>query len=404
MKQPLNEQFRRMQKLAGIIVESKYNDLEEEADPSQIEKDLYPTKLSQVNPEKAKKLANNPAPGPEDKAKGGNISAPANSLKASQTTMDFGKFVGMAIQMLGKIGSFSTGAGGDLGAIISSDNHIMDGHHRWAATLMVDPKSKVGGIKINLPGEKLVGVLNVWTVAKGQKGKPSDTNLAELTGDAVAEKFKEMVNKGGGFLPSSEEILEKFKVNGFNSLDAAADFVKKNWDSTAGTRKIEPWMPAKIDMPAIEPDQLQQVKKDIESGKLDLNPPYKSGVKENMNESFIRIQKLAGLITESQYKVKLNEVDDEDFEDEDEFDLNAEFKASPNEALYREVLKVFKEYEDDGIIEDFKAEFPKGEPVSKDDYFEFAMTLIDDMSEVAFIQANWISIFDEDIYEKAGLM
>jgi hypothetical protein len=127
-------------------------------------------------------------------------------------------------------------------------------------------------------------------------------------------------------------------------------------------------------------------------------------MKQSLNEEFRRMQKLAGLITESQYKVKLNEVDDEDFEDEDEFDLNAEFKASPNEALYREVLKVFKEYEDDGIIEDFKAEFPKGEPVSKDDYSEFAMTLIDDMSEVAFIQANWISIFDEDIYEKAGLM
>ena len=29
MKQPLNEQFRRMQKLAGIITESKINEVEE---------------------------------------------------------------------------------------------------------------------------------------------------------------------------------------------------------------------------------------------------------------------------------------------------------------------------------------------------------------------------------------
>jgi len=280
MSKKLEWQYR-----AGIISESTYMKklrLMEDADPSKIEKDLFPTKLSQVDADNAKKLASNPTPGQEDKSKGAKAEAPAETLKASQTTMDFGKFVGMAIQMLGKMGSFSGGAGGDLGAIISSDNHIMDGHHRWAATCMVDPKAKVGGIFINLPGEKLVGVLNVWTVAAGGKGKPSDTNLASLTGDSVAEKFKEMCNKGGGFLPAPEEILAKFKESGFDSLDAAAEHVKKNWEATADTRKIESWMPAKIDMPVIEPDQLPKVKADIEAGKLDLNPPYQSGVKESV--------------------------------------------------------------------------------------------------------------------------
>jgi hypothetical protein len=272
---------------AGVITESQYErklTLLEDADPDKIEKDLFPSKLSQVNQEKAKKLSNNPKPGVEDKAKGAKANVPAQSLKASQTTMDFGKFVGMSIQMMGKIGNFSGGAGGDLGAIISSDNHIMDGHHRWAATCMVDPKANVGGIFINLPGEKLVGVLNVWTVAQGQKGKPSDTDLNSLTADSVAAKFVEMAQKGGGFLPSPEEILEKFKANGFESLEAAAEHVKKNWEATAGTRKVEGWMPAKIDMPAIEPDQLDKVKADIEAGKLDLNPPYGSGVKESVGK------------------------------------------------------------------------------------------------------------------------
>ena len=99
----------------------------------------------------------------------------------------------------------------------------------------------------------------------------------------------------------------------------------------------------------------------------------------------------------------LNENEDEDFDDED-FDLNQAFKDAPNEASYKDVLDIMESYEMDDVLEDFKAEFPKGEPISKDDYSEFAMTLIDDMSEVAFIQANWISIFDEDIYEKAGLV
>lgn len=287
-KQKLDWQLR-----AGLITEAKYESLIEDADPNKIEKDLFPTKLSQVDPEDAKKLANNPEPGAEDKSKGATASVPAETLKASQTTMDFGKFVGMAIQMLGKIGSFSGGAGGDLGAIVSSDNHIMDGHHRWAATCMVDPKADVGGIFINLPGDKLVGVLNVWTVAQGQKGKPSDTNLNSLTADSVGAKFIEMAQKGGGFLPSPEEILEKFKANGFDSLEAASEHVKKNWDATADTRKVEAWMPAKIDMPAIEPDQLEKVKADIEAGKLDLNPPYASGVKESSTKRYDKLLKEA---------------------------------------------------------------------------------------------------------------
>jgi len=280
MSKKLEWQYR-----AGIISESTYMKklrLMEDADPSKIEKDLFPSKLSQVDPDNAKKLANNPEPGAEDKSKGATASVPANTLKVTQTTMDFGKFVGMSIQMMGKIGDFSGGAGGDLGAIVSSDNHIMDGHHRWAATCMVDPLAEVGGIFIDLPGEKLVGVLNVWTIANGGEGKPSDTSMNALKPDAVKTKFIEMAQKGGGFLPSPEEILEKFKANGFDSLEAAAEHVKKNWEATADLRKVEGWMPAKIDMPAIEADQLEKVKADIEAGKLDLNPPYASGVKESV--------------------------------------------------------------------------------------------------------------------------
>jgi len=284
----------------------------EDADPAKIDPKLFPTKLSDVDPTLAKGLASK---GQEDKkeeddtAPTGNVSRPATAMKASQTTMDFGKFVGMAIQMMGKMGSFSGGAGGDLGAIVSSDGHIMDGHHRWAATLMVDPSAKVGGLLVDLPGEQLVGVLNVWTAAHGGKGKPSDTNLASLTGDAVSEKFKEMCSKGGKFLPSPEDILASFKKQGFDSLDAAAEHVKKNWDETADLRTIEGWMPAKIDMPAIEGEQLAQVAKDISRGIMDINPPYSPEVAPSAGESAVkkqesrergfvleRWQKLAGII------------------------------------------------------------------------------------------------------------
>lgn len=257
----------------------------EDADPALIDPKLFPTKLSQVNPALAKDLASKgeesfDKKSDDDTAGADKISVAARTLKITQTTMDFGKFVGMAIQMMGKLGDFSGGAGGDLGAIISSDNHIMDGHHRWAATLMVDPDASVGGLQVQIPGKQLVGVLNVWTVAHGQSGKPSDTDMNALTPDAVAEKFKEMASKGGKFLPSPEEMLEAFKKNGYDSLDAAAEHVKANWAATAKRRTVESWMPPKVDMPAIEGNQLGQVAKDISTGVMDINPPYSPDVEK----------------------------------------------------------------------------------------------------------------------------
>lgn len=257
----------------------------EDADPAKIDPKLFPTKLSQVDAALAKDLASKgeesfDKKADDDTAGADKISVAAKTLKITQTTMDFGKFVGMAIQMMGKLGDFSGGAGGDLGAIISSDNHIMDGHHRWAATLMVDPDASVGGLQVQIPGKQLVGVLNVWTAAHGQSGKPSDTDMNALTPDAVAEKFKEMASKGGKFLPSPEEMLEAFKKNGYDSLDAAAERVKANWAATAKLRTVESWMPPKVDMPAIEGNQLGQVAKDISSGMMDINPPYSPDVEK----------------------------------------------------------------------------------------------------------------------------
>jgi hypothetical protein len=106
----------------------------------------------------------------------------------------------------------------------------------------------------------------------------------------------------------------------------------------------------------------------------------------------------------SEIEAMLNEDENEDDDYEyDDYDLDIEFKNAPDEAPYNDVLDIMKSYEDESVLNDFKAEFSEGEPVKKKDYSRFAMTLIDDMSEVSFIQANWISMFDEEVYDKAGL-
>ena len=50
----------------------------------------------------------------------------ANQLKPSQSAIYLGKSLGMAVGGV---------KGGNLGSMVSGDNHILDGHHRWAATL-----------------------------------------------------------------------------------------------------------------------------------------------------------------------------------------------------------------------------------------------------------------------------
>jgi hypothetical protein len=100
------------------------------------------------------------------------------------------------------------------------------------------------------------------------------------------------------------------------------------------------------------------------------------------------------------FQSRLNENEDED----NDYDLNDAFKAALSVAPYEKVLDIIKSYEDESVLKDFEDEFPKGEDITKKDYSDFAINLIDDMSEVDFIQANWISIFDKDVYEKAGLI
>jgi hypothetical protein len=85
-------------------------------------------------------------------------------------------------------------------------------------------------------------------------------------------------------------------------------------------------------------------------------------------------------------------------------DLNVAFREAPDVASYEDVLGIIESYEDESILDDFKLEFVEGEDISKDDYSYFSISLIDDISEVGYIQANWIYIWDKDIFEKTELI
>ena len=118
---------------------------------------------------------------PKDDVVGANPSASGviSSLKPTQSTLDAQKFVGFALSNL--LGTFDLT---DMKAIVAAGNEIMDGHHRWAAVLCVDPNRTVKFCKVNLALGPLITILNVYTKGHPQinrdAGNPApNTSIAD---------------------------------------------------------------------------------------------------------------------------------------------------------------------------------------------------------------------------------
>ena len=120
--------------------------MDEEADPSKVDRKMFPTKLSSVDSDLAKIYTKTGVDaidrgndddeiGVSEKPKG---VAKVADLSPSQSSMNIDKALAMVITMLNPERD-DLQAGGDLGAFISEDGFIMDGHHRWIATAMIDP-------------------------------------------------------------------------------------------------------------------------------------------------------------------------------------------------------------------------------------------------------------------------
>ena len=117
------------------------------------------------------------------------------SLSPSQTTLVLSDVVGIALEMLLK----REGMGEDLGALVSSDNYILDGHHRWAGSILArGPSASVKVWKASIPGDQLIRVLNV--VSKGQygvsSGNPGKGSINDLTPAKVRKQLEVFLREG----------------------------------------------------------------------------------------------------------------------------------------------------------------------------------------------------------------
>lgn len=229
----------------------------------------------------------------DDVAAGKKVSVAASALKAAQTEIIPEKALGMAIGMINKVGIFSGGPGGDLESIISADNYIMDGHHRWAATYLADPGASITATQIDLPGKALVSALNVVTVGKfgrgGNAGKGNITNFKGGVFEKIIDDWKEngyTDDKGNTTTP--EDVTKAMETLGGGDFEKGKQTIMANADKLPKT--IMPGAPPRIEMPVINGKEVDAVAKSIAAGEIDIKPPYSADVKDKM-ESYYQMRR-----------------------------------------------------------------------------------------------------------------
>ena len=250
-----------------------------------------PIGLSDLPADLAKTAANKGSGRAPDAVYAGPGGDDAQNLKPSQQQIILVKAFNMAMNTTPAGGKFEPG--GDIGAIISKDNFIMDGHHRWASTILVKPDASIKGEKIGLPAKDLITALNVYTkgVIGKQSGNPGQGAISQFTGENIQSNIIDVAEKTGkspdhpdapGY--KWEDLKQRIAKVGGGDYQTGLDFIKTN-ANIVSSKKIESWMPDRDDMPVIQKDQLPDVEKKFASGELDLKPPFDPATKSQMKKA-----------------------------------------------------------------------------------------------------------------------
>lgn len=249
----------------------------------------------------------------------------ASDLKPSQQEIKLGQALGMAVSMIGKLpGPFKDGPGGDLGAVISKDGYIMDGHHRWAASIFaVGPEIELGGTVIDMPGEDLVKVLALMGDAfhPGERKDPSPHNIMTATADDVNNFINKYLQdgitgpdkEGNEIVYVESEKVKEVLEDAFGSVEnAKTHFIAQ----LPEIKKAPPeWAESRDKMPVLEPDagEPDKVAAAMAAGDVDVYAPYADAPanrkdKKGIKEMKFNKKRLTKLVKESLRK-KLAEQD-----------------------------------------------------------------------------------------------
>ena len=183
----------------------------------------------------------------------------AKTLLPSQDAVYIGKTLGMAVGGV---------RGGDLGAIVSSDKRILDGHHRWAATMFNDPSAKIGGIEARL------GIGDVF--GNKRRGSPGggDKNIFKATVKDAEEAILTGKYMNLKFYDKEKSIKWMESIGGKVELGKRLKQIQKSLPPKGA--------PERAQMPVIDADTKQHTRAAqlLAKGDLDVRKPYHHPSKE----------------------------------------------------------------------------------------------------------------------------
>lgn len=186
--------------------------------------------------------------------------------------------------------------------ILTFDNKILDGHHRWSQVYATNPNAVLDIAKISAPGvtdeKSALGLVHTILLALYGKSptKPfKGQNLFSMSSDEIKKYVKENIVDS-----ALKKLADAKLIPNATDKDAAADMYAKNLDllkknQGAYSRTV---MPQPLD--AGDKTGLTTMPDDATSGKINFKDPKSSDVKEskNLNDEIIaeRWLKLAGIL------------------------------------------------------------------------------------------------------------
>jgi hypothetical protein len=225
----------------------------------------------------------------DDKVSAKQVTLKAEELQPSQSAIFTGKSVGMAVTGMN---------GGDLKAIISKDNAILDGHHRWLATMLNGANGKsnpVSGVKVDINIGDLIPVLRSVGNALGneQRGEPKGGDVSIFK--ATLKDVQEAARKGSKFFTPEQGEAWLKKLGDAN--------IVKRLKTIQTKYKPHPDAPPRIMMPVIDADkgQVALVAKKLKNGDIDVYDPYKA---DNENEESGKSDLFRKFVKKNANKVK----------------------------------------------------------------------------------------------------
>lgn len=131
----------------------------------------------------------------ENDINGEKIKIKAKKLNPGQTSIYLDQVISRILSNPDFVNDVIKGKIKDRDILISEDNYVIDGHHRWCSAFILNPKCKIKCTRINLPIEIALPILNAILKESGSKDQ-------ELSGEDKNNVYK---------LADSEKLNEKLQ-------------------------------------------------------------------------------------------------------------------------------------------------------------------------------------------------